>query len=448
MPGTAAIREKQGFLQDVKEGAKGVFYNAPTVVDSLPVMKNLAQSLLGVVWFIQGLPHIVKLIPTKVDGVIASLEWVKVLKPFEKALMVIKHLGNTFELPGKLVALKKVPEELKGGTALTNRWKGIYRITSTFYIGLDAIVLIPLKYNLWNLLAIGGWAAKVGVTSFGLGVVRDAFTAGSSVINVVAEGKNIKKAEAVIKKCSKRLDVNGPLAQIRDLLAKNTTWTPDALKRIDELKSQYRDTKFGNEDKKDKAKIEAQLVTDIDKAKKTLADLRDKKLKAEAVNLEKQIPPVLAKLAAMDQDIQKAEKILSAKLEKLERMKVRREDTTEANLDRLRQVVVYKTSKNEIVTAEKRMTIEKLSVTRWYDVFKCAVVVFTNMLVLGVAFVVAPPLGLSAATVAAIFLIGQWTTGISCGLAGLGRVFATFRYDQATKQGMYALPKTSLLLRA
>jgi hypothetical protein len=86
------------------------------------------------------------------------------------------------------------------------------------------------------------------------------------------------------------------------------------------------------------------------------------------------------------------------------------------------------------------MAVQKATVTRWYDIFKCAVVIFVNLTALGAATFLAPPLGLSVAAVATVFFIGQWITGLSCGLAGLGKVAAMYRYKDDV-----LLPRTNLV---
>jgi hypothetical protein len=275
--------------------------SAPIVKEML-VVKNLAQGLLGVVWFVQSIPHVVKLFTAEA---IAGLKWISFLKPFEKCLVAIKHMGNFLELPERLVGLRKVAGEwLKGPNQ--NRWKAVYRLTSLFYIALDALVIIPAKYGVWNLLAIGGWAARVGVSLFGLGVVRDAFTVGSSAINVVAEGKNRARAQAMIVTCHKK---NEALKDVKEILEKKIPLSPEQLQKINDFKTKFIATNFGNQ-KQDKVKAEKEANDGLKKAEAAKTKLIEEKAKFIA---EFKGPAALKRITLAkkyDDEIAKQEKII------------------------------------------------------------------------------------------------------------------------------------------
>src|ERR1700722_18747117 len=175
---TVQGRQNIAFKMTDGIGAFGEAYAKPFVKEMMTV-KNFAQSLLGCVWFIQGLPKAIRLLPTNVEDAAAFFQSVGMaLRPWEKVLTAAKRLGNVLEFPERLGTFTKISGEWQ-----TNKLKAVYRLTSTFYIALDAVVLIPMKVGLYNLLEIGGWAAKVGLSASGLTLVKDVFTAGSSAIN-------------------------------------------------------------------------------------------------------------------------------------------------------------------------------------------------------------------------------------------------------------------------
>lgn len=436
MPGPSPVAAKQSSNWaefPVKLGAPLVPF-----VKEVQTIKNLAQSFLSGVWFLQGIPRIISMIPTNVEGILPFFKWTEMLKPYEKFFGTLKDIGNMFDLPEKMVALRNVKAEWAGDSKTPqNKWKAVYRITSVFYVSLDALVLIPQKWNLWNLMAIGNWAARIGVTTFGLTAVKDGFTALSSAINVRAEGINRANALGVIKKCQKRIDPKGPLAELKEHLAVKETLTPEVLQKIDSLKKDYWATQFGTEVKKDKKAVKTKLEGEIEKARQDKTKALEK-----LAELRKSQPQGSSKIAAQEQAIQTIDQTIETKREKVARIQVWSEKATpdKAQLDRLRAVVVYKSAKNDIRIANANMIKEKATIIRWFEVSKCAVIIFTYLMWLGVAALLAPYLGLSALTIGSIFFVGQWITGISTGICGFGRTMAMHRFKDSFK-----LPQTHLL---
>lgn len=411
--------------QRVLNAVKSTFEFPLPYFKDMATIKNLAQSFLSGVWFIQGVPRAVELVKA---GVGSAFGWVQVLKPWEKFASAIKDVGTIFEWPEKVVNLWRVKGEWtdreKG-----NRWKAAYRIASFAQVTLDATILIPFKWKLYDALSWGNWAASLGVTAFGVGIVKDSITSAASAINAVAEGVNRDRSIKFLNKCQKRIDPNGPLTELKTLLAKKEAPSAEELKKINELKTAHRKKSAA-----DVLKVEKRVNSEIDKLKKVGNELRKELAKARQENRN------IKAIVALEQKIQENQKNINKKLEKLERMKVWNEQATPVQLDRLRQVVVYKVAKNEVNSANATMDIEKSTVTRWFDTCKAIVIVFTNLIFLGTATVLAPHLGLSALTVGTLFFLGQWTSGIATGIFGLGKTAAMQKYKTN-----YILPQTQLL---
>ena len=494
----AAVQANQS--QAPTEGG-GFLEGASEFVGSLPSIKNTAQSLLAVgPWFAKGTRGVVQLIPADTSATIGWLDKIiEFLKPFETVFAGVKALGNTLELVEKGNGMRKhLVKEFKPGPD-QNVWKALYRITSTAYIAIDTFVLIPLKYNLWNLLEIGGWGAKVGLTATGLGFVRDGLTVVASCINVRAEVINIDKAEKRISDygyAQRKESLDKIKETLAPLVAKvKTQELTDAereeLKKIKEMTAKHWATSFKRQ--KDKEAVRKGLEEAIPLLEQELKILKAQKAAeipelAEKLKAEKKLQGAQTELARFkadpatdaaalqaaevivatttkeSQDAKKAladmlekdpqikkkieelnnkQKELNIKREKLERMKVFGGDvTSDAEcLNRLQQVVVYKLDKNEYVNEPERNLIRRLKWTIAYDIFKACVVTFTNLIVIGVAIALGP----AAPIVGALFIIGQWITGVGCGLAGLGRVVTTFIEGRAKADWKTRVPTTQLL---
>lgn len=409
-------------------------------VAEVQTVKNLAQSLLSCVWFFQGIPRVIRMISANVEKVIPFFRWTTMLKPYEVFFSTLKDIGNLLDLPEKLHGLSKVDAEWKGKeNTPQNKWKAAYRITSLVFVSIDSLVMIPLKWKLWDLLAIGNWAARIGVTSFGVGTVRDAFTAISSVINVKAEGINRQRAIAEIKECSKRLDANGPLAKLKAELAKDEAMTPERQRLINELKEEYKKTSFGAKPRADLAKQRA----DLDKKKNALTNeikrLNDDHAKVSAELGQLSAPKDATKFAKKNEALGKLDLNIDKKSEKKERLTAWWDDNN-TDVKKLRQVVVYKCAKSDVRLANATGVKEKATIIRWFEISKVAVITFTYLIILGAATVLAPHIGLSAVAIGSFFFLGQWITGISTGLCGFGRTIATHRYKNP-----FTLPQSHLL---
>lgn len=414
----------------------------PFVAD-VQTVKNLAQSFLGCVWFFQGIPRVIRMIPANVEKVIPFFHWTTMLKPFEVFFSTLKDIGNMFDLPEKLVGLRHVKAEWVNDPKnpdKQNRWKAAYRITSLVFVSIDSLIMIPLKWKLWDLLAIGNWAARIGVTSFGVGSVRDAFTVISSSINVKAEGVNRKKANVVIEECRKRIDANGPLAKLRKELENDGIPDPERQRQIDLLKEEYKKTQFGS---KPRAALPKQR-TDQEQKKNDLSTeingLKIKRAKAldELNKLRKDSPKEERKIAEKDQAILKIDQEIDKKSEKKARISAWWSEGTDVK--KLREVVVYKSAKSDVRLANATGIKEKATIIRWFEISKVAVISFTYLLLLGAATVLAPHVCMSAVTLGSLFFLGQWITGIGTALCGFGRSMATHRYKTP-----FALPQSHLL---
>ncbi|MCE5317896.1 MAG: hypothetical protein LLG04_11150 [Parachlamydia sp.] len=435
MAGTGPVKQSQfvEFPAKVGDSVKPFVHEVQTV-------KNVAQSFLSCVWFFQGIPRVIRMIPANVEKVIPFFQWTTMLKPYEVFFSTLKDIGNMLDLPEKLAGLRKVKAEWVGDkNNPQNKWKAAYRITSLVFVSIDSLVMIPLKWKLWDVLSIGKWAARIGVTSFGVGAVRDAFTAISSTINVKAEGVNRKQAEAVIKECQKRIDANGPLAKLRAELEKKEPMTPERQRTINELKEEYKKTQFSApradlaKQRKDKQELAAKLGRDVD----TLGE-KIEKAQEELSNLRKKSPQDTKKLVQKDQDIRKIDQEKDKKGEKAARIAVWLDDG--ASREALRQVVLYKSEKCDVRIANATGIKEKATIIRWFEISKVAVITFTYLIILGAATVLAPHIGLSAVAIGSFLFLGQWITGISTGLCGFGRTMATHRYKTP-----FALPQSHLL---
>jgi hypothetical protein len=416
------------FQQPAKWAAPVVPY-----VKELETVKNLAQSYLAGIWALQGLPRLVQLL--RADALLPYLSWTAALKPFEKFGSTVKEVGTFLELPHRILALSKVKGEWQGNPDERNRWKAANRIVSVAYVALDALVLIPYKWNLWNLLLIGDWAARVGVTAPGLTAVKDGLTAFAAALNVRAEGINRDKALAKITKYKARNEASKPLMQLAACLGKDQTFNSEAFQKIEELRVACR-TKTLDEKMAIKEKRQAEIAT--------LEQKRDEKLIKLNGLREGKIAKMI-KIAEQSAKVQKIEQEIHLKREKIERIGIWSEPapiTTQDQVDRLRQAVIYKVNKNEVRAANARMDFEKARITRYFDISKCAVIIFSLMLTWGVATVAAPYLGLSVATVGSIFFLGQWITGISTGLCGLCKTYKLLQYSDDKR---FKPPQTHLV---
>lgn len=427
--------------QRVLNAIKSCFEIPVPFFKELPTVRNLAQSFLSGIWFTQGIPRVISLLPTNVEGVLPHFGWISALKPWEKFALTVKDVGTYFEWPEKVVNLWKVKGEWQGegkgeGKApedTRNRWKAANRVAAFAHVTLETVVLIPFKYGLYNLLTLGNWAANLGVTAFGLTVVKDGFTALAAGLNAAAEGVNRERSIKVYDKCQKRIALNGPLLQLQALVqglnAKKEAPDAEQRKKIDELKAAHLTKKA-----EEKATVKKRVDNEIGKLKKERDELAAKLAELRECKLQD-----VKEIAALDQKIQKMTKTIQKKNEKLVRMKIW-SDPTPVILDRLREVVDYKVAKNEVKAANAQMSIEKSTVSRWFDICKSMVIIFTNLIVLGIAVVAAPHLGLSAVTIGTLFFLGQWITGIATGVFGLGKSAAMEKYKND-----YKLPQTNLL---
>lgn len=434
MAGTGPVKQSQFVEIPAKVGE-----SIKPFVTEVQVIKNLAQSFLSCVWFFQGIPRVIRMIPANVEKVIPFFQWTTLLKPYEVFFSTLKDIGNMLDLPEKLHGLTKVKAEWIGDKSTPqNKWKAAYRVTSLVFVSIDSLVMIPLKWKLWDLLSVGNWAARVGVTPFGVGAVRDAFTVISSSINVKAEGVVRQRALLEIKECSKRLDPNGPLAKLKAELAKDEPMTPERQRKINDYKEDYKKTQFGAKARADVAKQRADLVKNQAALTKAIDGLEKDHAKASEELNRLTDPKDATKFAKKREALGKIDLSIEKNSEKKERLAAWWSEETDVK--KLRQVVVYKCAKSDVRLANATGLKEKATIIRWFEISKVAVITFTYLIILGAATVLAPHIGLSAVAIGSFFFLGQWITGISTGLCGFGRTVATHRYKT-----LFALPQSHLL---
>lgn len=388
------------------------------ITHKMVTVKNLAQSIQGVLIGIGHLPRLIRLIPTDVEKLAGCFEWVSALKTSIRALGVIKDIGNCCEFPERAVDLiKRLREEPIG-------LKTIAKIGTTAYIGMD-LFLVPVKYGLF--------AASTGAVLV-VGIVRDSLTACSATLNAIVEKGNENKARAQIQNLGKKVEQNGALDSLKALIDAKQPVTPELLDKLNQLKDKHWKTEFGKKKDKTKVKNETKDALDGKNGNEGLIKKKEKLVQERAKASD------AISQAKIENEIQALETQITEKREKLARIEVWSNATTATNLDKLNQVVTYKIAKNRVQTANQQMNAEKSVVTRWYYVSKAVVVVFVNLGALGAAVALAPVVGISAVTLSSVFFLGQWISGTICGFSGLGRCFANLKYGEHFEN-----PQTNLL---
>lgn len=382
--------------------------------DSLPTARNIAQSALSFIWFIQDIPRVIKLLP----GVNREI-WIPgvttlgtSLKPYEVIAQQIKGIATVFELPDKWASLRWC--ELKKEKSHLKR---VHTILSGIQLNMDGLLIIP---GGWRWLDLGRWSGAIGrmsgiqwlfrtpLTQFGLERIRDGFTIAASVCNVVHTRRERDVALACIGKCRQRL--NGPLVELRGLLEEGS----ENFREIGRLKAVYANGRV-------KSSLEAPI----------------EELKKRQLKLSKELAGSHWKMAEISKELQKIEGELHLLREKRERRIVWSQPIER---ERLRQVVVYKMSKNAVRMANAEMVKEKVTAVRRYEISKIAVLCFVNLLELSLAAFVAPVIGVSIGTVAGLFVLGKWVTSLTTGITNVQKIAAGFRYSPALPY-----PQTHLL---
>lgn len=401
------------------------------LTEKTTTLRNNAQNVLSFIWFVQGIPRVVRMLPSDTHQVLDFFKWIPVLKPFEAFCSMIKDVGTFFELPEKIQNV--LPSELQ--KVKNNRWKIANRFTALTHGLLDTGFLIPCK---WLIPTMGAWAARTGIL-FPVTAAKDGLTAVAALLNAKAVGADRKKAEAMIAKCQKRTNSEGPLMQLKKIVAevyekttKGENVTAEELNAIKELKDRHR-TKTPEQKEEILKKLNEQ-TTELEKEIQKLREDIDS-LRKDAKSNRRKIETKLEKLQLKELE-------LHQKSEKKERMQVWKEKTEPKrfSLAQLNDVVVYKSDKNNVRIANAQMAKEKATISRWFDISKATVICFTYLLTLGVAAIIAPPLGLSVVTIGSLFFLGQWITGLTTGIAGVARMVAMVRYENER-----TLPQTHLI---
>lgn len=377
--------------------------------ETMATMQRSAIGALSFIWFGMDTPKVISMLPKAFHALLTPSKWIATaLKPCEAIAIFVKQIATVVEVPDKWLSVRSC--ELK---AEQNKWKRWNKIAVMIHVTLDALLLIP---NSWSLINLGKWAGFVGMTPFGIERVKEGFTMGASFCNVKAAPMELRKADAIIQKNSKRVS---EIAKIKNLLS-----TPHSLKEINVLKAAY-----GSKSAADKRRIVDTLKTEIRGLENNLSGIR-KKLENATVKEVSQL--------VQEGDI--LEKKIIQKREKLARMQVWMQSAETGQLQSLREVVTYKLNKCEVRIANADREKKKIETSRWYDISKIVVLAFHNLLKLGVALYIGPALGLSSVTIAALFFLGRWVTSLTTGICSVRKTMAAIRFKEPLK-----LPQTYLV---
>lgn len=360
-------------------------------------LQRLANTALSFIWFGMDTPRVITMLPRNLQGFLPASQWVATaLKPVESIGIFIKQIGTVVDLPDRLLSIRGELRTEK------NRWKRWSKLSTTIYMSIDGLLLIP---NSWKLLHLGKWSALVGVAPFGIERVKEGLTIWAGLCGAKAAGIERGKAIATMRHYQRRLDKNGPLAELKKLVQDSQGLSQQQLTRIQNLKRAYNPAQKGNQ---------------LDQLKLEIARLEDKK----KALLSQVFSAGAPKGATLTQEIEE----LNGKLSSLRQKVARKEVWNHPTLEFLKEVVHYKWIKCEVRAANADRERQKLTAGRWYDISKAAVLIFNNLLQLGVAFIVAPHLGLSVATVSAFFFLGRWITSLTTGVTNAGKIASSIRF--------------------
>lgn len=363
-------------------------------------LQRLANAALSFIWFGLDTPRVVTMLPKNLQGFLPATQWIATaLKPIEAIGIFIKQLGTVVDLPDRLLSIRGELRTEK------NRWKRWSKLATTVYMSIDGLLLIP---NSWKLLHLGKWSALVGATPFGIERVKEGLTIWAGLCGAKAAGIERAKAISTMRHYQSRLDSQGPLAKLQKILQESKGLTPQELIKIDQLKSSY------------SKKSPSQKADQLLHLKQEIAALEEKK----KLLLGQLSHADLKKSGQLTQEIGE----LNEKLTTLRQKAARKEVWSHPTLQTLKEVVHYKWTKCEIKAANADRERQKLTAGRWYDISKSVVLIFNNLLHLGIALVLAPQLGLSVTTVSAFFFVGRWIMSLTTGVTNAGKIASAIRF--------------------